>query len=227
MKILDAQGLQYLWTKISLEDYPNNETLIAVLNAIDDTKLDKSVFEEYTGAAVSSVEPATDDIPKVYIDGTIPTTKNEVTGKLTYISKTLSFVAYIKIKCQGTSSLSYAKKNFTVKLFEDENFETKLKINFKGWGEQNKFCLKANWIDISHARNVVSAKLWGDIVRSRASFNSYPEEYKTSPNCGAIDGFPIQVYCNGLYWGRYTWNIPKDAWMFNMDEDNKNHIVFV
>lgn len=37
-KFLDAAGLQYLWSKISMEDYPNNETLIAILNAIDQTK---------------------------------------------------------------------------------------------------------------------------------------------------------------------------------------------
>jgi hypothetical protein len=34
-KFLDADGIQFLWSKISMEDYPNNETLIAVLNAID------------------------------------------------------------------------------------------------------------------------------------------------------------------------------------------------
>ena len=41
-KFLDNKGLQYLWSKLSLEDYPNNETLIAVLNAIDETKADKT-----------------------------------------------------------------------------------------------------------------------------------------------------------------------------------------
>ena len=35
LKVLTKEGLQHLWQKISLEDYPNNETLIAVLNAID------------------------------------------------------------------------------------------------------------------------------------------------------------------------------------------------
>lgn len=40
-KFLDEQGLQHLWSKISMEDYPNNETLIAVLNAIDQTKANK------------------------------------------------------------------------------------------------------------------------------------------------------------------------------------------
>jgi hypothetical protein len=34
-KFLDEKGIQHLWSKISMEDYPNNETLIAVLNAID------------------------------------------------------------------------------------------------------------------------------------------------------------------------------------------------
>ena len=37
-KYLDIEGVKYLWSKISLEDYPNNETLIAVLKAIDETK---------------------------------------------------------------------------------------------------------------------------------------------------------------------------------------------
>ena len=40
-KFLDQTGVQYLWSKISMEDYPNNETLIAVLNAIDETKADR------------------------------------------------------------------------------------------------------------------------------------------------------------------------------------------
>lgn len=40
-KFLDQEGVKHLWSKISMEDYPNNETLIAVLNAIDQTKADK------------------------------------------------------------------------------------------------------------------------------------------------------------------------------------------
>ena len=40
-KYLDQDGVKFLWSKISMEDYPNNETLIAVLNAIDETKADK------------------------------------------------------------------------------------------------------------------------------------------------------------------------------------------
>ena len=40
MKILDKSGVSYLFKKLSLQDYPNNETLISVLNAIDQEKQD-------------------------------------------------------------------------------------------------------------------------------------------------------------------------------------------
>lgn len=40
-KFLDADGISYLWNQISLQDYPNNETLVAVINAIDKNKADK------------------------------------------------------------------------------------------------------------------------------------------------------------------------------------------
>lgn len=65
------------------------------------------------------------------------------------------------VKWQGNSSLAYPKKNYTIKF--DNAFEAAA-----GWGEQMKYCLKANFIDFSHARNVVSAKLWGQIVKKRS-----------------------------------------------------------
>lgn len=47
-KFLDQAGVQYLWSQLSMEDYPNNETLIAVLNAIDTTKADKNEIPTLT-----------------------------------------------------------------------------------------------------------------------------------------------------------------------------------
>ena len=204
--------------------------MITFLDNIDKEELVSHVSELEERIAkinptASLVEPAENDIPKVFIDGVIPTTKDDVLAELTYISKTLSFHAYIEIKCQGNSSMSYPKKNFTIKLFEDADRTIKKKIAFRNWGKQNKFCLKANWIDISHLRNIVSAQLWSDIVESRSNYDALPELLRESPNNGAIDGFPIKVYNNGIYQGRYTWNIPKDKWMFNMDDDLEEHCV--
>ena len=176
-------------------------------------------------AGISKVEPETSDMPKVFFNGGKPTTKDSVYATMEYISKTEHFKGYVDIKCQGTSSMAYPKKNYTIKMFSDETMTTKLKKDFKGWGKQSKFCLKANYIDHSHARNVVSAKLWGQVVESRSDFDTLPEELKTSPNYGAVNGFPIKLYYNGTYEGVYTWNIPKDGWMNNMDDKLNTHCI--
>lgn len=51
-KFLDADGVKVLYDLLSLQDYPNNDVLMAVINAIDATKLDKNkmfvgTLEEY------------------------------------------------------------------------------------------------------------------------------------------------------------------------------------
>ena len=177
------------------------------------------------GGAVSAVEPAEGDIPKVFFGAALPQTKDDSVMSFRYISRTQDISGYCKTKAQGNSSMSYPKKNQTVKLYKDADCAEKLEVDFKGWGKQHEFCFKANWIDLTHARNIVSARLWGDVVKSRTDYDTLPEALKTSPNQGAVDGFPVKVYADGIYQGRYTINIPKDAWMANMDENLDNHCI--
>lgn len=179
-----------------------------------------------SGTIGNNVEPRLMDMPRIYFsEGALPTTKTTTLMKFDYYSKTNEYHGWAEIKCQGNSSMSYPKKNFTIKLYKDKAKTTKLKIDFKGWGKQSKFVLKANWIDLTHARNVVSARIWGDVVKSRADYSNLPELLRTSPNQGAIDGFPVTVYGNGYYQGRYTLNIPKDKWMNNMDDTLDTHCI--
>lgn len=179
------------------------------------------------GTVSNAIEPQLMDMPRIYFsEGTLPTSKTATVMKFDYYSKTTEYHGYVDIKCQGTSSMSYPKKNFTIKSYKDKDKTKKLKIDFKGWGEQTKFCLKANWIDITHMRNVVSARLWGDIIKTRSDYAAaLPELLRTSPNQGAVDGFPVLVYSNGVYQGRYTLNIPKDKWMSNMDDTLDTHCI--
>lgn len=175
----------------------------------------KEKDQESTTEELVAKEP-----PKVSFEGNISNmeTKSDVRKiKLKYESKDLNFEAYTTIKIQGTSSLTYDKKNYTITLFEDENYENKMNVDV-GFGLASKYCLKANWIDKTHARNIVTARLARAIQRK---YNLFLD----TPNNGVIDGFPIEVYSNGEFLGLYTWNIPKDAWMFQMDENNENHIV--
>lgn len=191
-------------------------------NYVNTTQMNEAIAN-VTGQTV--VEPAELDMPKVFFYGeALPTTKDNVNLTMDYISNTDRFSSYIKLKCQGTSSMSYAKKNFTINMYSDEAREMKLKKNFKGWGAQSKFCLKANWVDSTHTRNISGARIGYDMVASRPD-SAFKQQLLTAPRYGLVDGFPIKVYFNGEFHGIYTWNIPKDGWMFNMDESNPNHIV--
>lgn len=174
---------------------------------------------------VATTEPMEDDIPKIFFGGALQQTKTEAVVPFRYISKANDLSGYAEIKAQGNSSMNYPKKNQTIKLFKDAECTEKFKVDFKGWGKQNKFVIKANWIDLSHARNVVSSRLWADVVKTRMNYAELPELLRTSPNQGAMDGFPVKVYANGVYQGRYTMNIPKDKWAFNMNDDLNEHCV--
>lgn len=176
--------------------------------------------------AATEIKPLQEgEIPSVYLEGTLPIDKTETVMRYTFESETQIFEGYCKIKCQGSTSLGYAKKNFTIKTFTDSECTQKAKIRFRNWKAKNKFCYKANWIDFTHARNIVCARLWGEMLESRSNYESLPTELKTAPNHGAIDGFFVKMYVNGVYYGRYTLNIPKDAWMANLDETNANHAM--
>lgn len=203
----------------------------ANMPAVQPVKITLPVNPDYGGNVDHvGVEPAEDDIPKVFLTGAefsnMTKEKNEVKMGLEYISKTDKFKAAIKIKFQGNSSLDYPKKNFTIKMYTDDTYEDKLKKSFKDWNHSgNKYVLKANYIDHAHARNIISANLWSEVVASRPDYDSLPAEMRNSPRNGAIDGFPVKLYVNGTYQGIYTWNIGKDDWMWGMDEDNANHVL--
>jgi hypothetical protein len=199
-------------------------TIDALKNILDIFK--KSIKDEINQVIKSLiVEPSNNEIPRVNIIGKLPTQKNNVSCMLEYSSSTSSFKTNIKIKVQGQSSTTFPKKNFAIELYNDEYFSIPFNKSFKNWGSHNKYVLKANYTDHLHARNIVCANLWANIVRNRKDFDTLPEELKNTPNMGAIDGFPIKLYINGEYKGIYTWNIPKKAWMFNTDKNNSNHAV--
>ena len=196
------------------------ETLKSILPVFEG-----NIIEKIKNASPKIVEPADDDIPTIFITGEIPDSKTYVSGELEYVSKSSKFHAYTYIKLQGNSTLYLPKKNYTINLYSDEKRSVKLNKQFKNWGFNNNFVLKANYNDILHARNVVGAKLWSKVVQSRNDYDTLPEELKNSPNNGAIDGFPVRVYVNGTYNGLYNWTIPKCDWMVGMNSSNTNHVL--
>lgn len=161
-------------------------------------------------------------IPRIYIEGDTLEIKEKDDIKnitLKYVSEELEFESYATIKWQGNSSLRFKKKNYNIKLYSDENREEKYKVD-TGWGNEYKYCLKANFIDQTHARNIITASLSADIQKKYNLFEN-------TPNYGVIDGFPVEVYNNNEFLGLYTWNIPKDEWLLGLDKNNINHIAIM
>lgn len=133
---------------------------------------------------------------------------------------------WVKVKWQGSSSTAFPKKNYSLTFYWDDESEKERALQFKtNWGAHSKYCAKANFIDQTHSRNVVAAKLWGECVRSR---NTESESYirmNALPNAGAIDGYPMFIFINDKYQGVYTMNIPKEDWTFGMTNGEGTNTV--
>lgn len=143
---------------------------------------------------------------------------NKITLQANYDDGKQNVDCYATLKFQGASSLSYAKKNYNIQFFTDKTLDKKNKIKVcDSWGKESKYCLKANFIDASQARNVVSGQIYSQILHSRNA----DDEVSKLDNGGVVDGFPILIFRNGEFGGIYTLNIPKDKWMFDMDEDEE------
>lgn len=152
-------------------------------------------------------------LPVLYLTGDVSLISKENAVALSYTYGGESGTC--SLKWQGSSSLAYYKKNYTI------NFDTAFEAA-AGWGEHTKYCLKANYIDHSHARNIVNARLWGQIVASR---DPVPAVFSDLPNYGAVDGFPVLIVLNNKFHGLYTFNIPKDAWMMGMGNGTNECIL--
>ncbi len=168
-------------------------------------------------------------MPIIYLEGdylSATAAKNEVEMSFSYVDPNGdgSFDGYATIKVQGATSVAYAKKNYTIKFYKDNTYDKKLKVDL-GWGKESKYVMKANWVDFIQARNVVSCRLWGDMVLTRNETEIQKRLAALPTNGGAIDGYPIAVFMNGNFHGIYTMNVPKDEWMFGMDDSETEALL--
>ena len=168
---------------------------------------------------------ATCILPQIYFDGITDGIQkdSEVIVKTEYFDGDTHFSSFAAIKYQGHTSMKYDKKNYTVKFYKDKEKQEKNKISLNGWKENSKYCLKANYIDFSQSRNIVSANIWTDVVGSRKNID---ENIASLQYYGAVDGYPVMVFINDTYRGIYTMNIPKDDDTYGIG-DEKNEALFV
>ena len=132
---------------------------------------------------------------------------------------------FIQIAIQGDSSRNHDKKNYKIKVFSDEDCKQKLKLRLMpSWPKTNKFNLKANFIDATQSRNLASAKLVATATSVTPIADPTVESNlaKTS-NFGQMEGFPIEVWLNGVYNGLYTCNTKKDDVVLGLDANEEGN----
>lgn len=154
------------------------------------------------------------NLPRIDITtGKLPTGDSDKQNvAFTYKGDGLDFNCFSKMGIQGDSSAAYDKKNYKFKFYADEKHENKQYFKPKpDWLSYDSITLKANWVDRTHALNIVSAKIFADITASRKHVAS---RLIDSGMFGEIQGFPVSLYVNGIYRGLYTFNTKKNEQLF-------------
>lgn len=174
-------------------------------------------------------------IPIIELQGTLPADASQK-NSLSYKYKIFEGTA--TLKWQGQSSIGFPKKNFTIKF--DKKFTAK-----DGWLADNTYVLKGNFNDFSQARNVVSAEIWAEIVKSRNwnyvpladndgslivdnttnGFDVYEDIMPGLHGTGAVDGFPVMLVVNGEYYGLYSFVLKKKAETFGFGNSNLEYTL--
>lgn len=153
-------------------------------------------------------------------DGTI--TDKWANAPFTYIDGKRHISGYLQYAMQGDSSRTYPKKNLKLKFFEDDSYKKKLKWKPKAdWDKNHKFNLKANYIDATQARNLVNSELFAKATAITPFEHNSQKPLLKTQNLGQMEGFPVELYFNGSYYGLMTLNTKKDDKPYGLDSDNK------
>ena len=126
-KFLDVEGVKTLWNQVNLKDYPNNETLVAVINAIDETKADKSELDNIL--LKTEQELTSEEIQQIHENLNLSNLATEEQVEQLY--KTLTSDMVLRFYCiedvtvilNGVSTIYPANSNVEVKFLETDEWE--------------------------------------------------------------------------------------------------------
>ena len=147
---------------------------------------------------------------KLFGDTTNMTHEQTVDMRIEYVSPNeekygMSFSTGIPnnpVRIQGTSSLQYVRKNYTIFLKDEYGVDMMYNPYGEGSAPDNVFCLKADYVESSHANNTGLAKFINDCV-----YDTKLPTQVVNPNFrNTINGFPVRVYMNNEDLGVYNLN---------------------
>lgn len=148
--------------------------------------------------------------------------KTKVVLEATFVGMGEQAQCYAIMTLQGHSTFGYPKHNYTIRFYEDDQSVRKHKLKLKEWKKEHKFILKANYVDLSQCRNLVCCRIWRSMVACREHVSP---RIAALPTLGTVDGFPVDVYLNGEYFGLYTMNLHKDDDLYQMKDGEQAALV--
>ena len=162
-------------------------------------------------------------MPALYLNGNfdgLTSSVSEITlDSIIYKAQDGNEIFYKKALCswQGNTSLQFPEKNYSIDLLElDGTSSYKYKL-FDDVAKNDGYHLKANYVDISHARNISVVNI----------MKSWRKEALPTGARGCIDGRPILVYLNNEKHGVYTFNTKQHGkTVYGMDKTNPNHLIY-
>ncbi|PZL89485.1 hypothetical protein DOL91_14790 [Acinetobacter baumannii] len=176
---------------------------------------------------------------QIYIttNSTLPADKSyKAQGKAEIYIDGQSFNSYVSLEVQGSSSVGYPKKNYTLGFFSDIGLTQSLKVQVGDVPAHDEWIFKANYVDSSNCRNIGGNNLWEDMVQSRISSNGYKREVdqyyvgKTGNDAlitnavGHVVGYPCVMYVNDEFYGVGSFNIGKKYFNYNLDRTKPTQI---
>lgn len=138
------------------------------------------------------------------------------------------FKKRVIMNAQGNSSMSYVKKNVSVKFYEETWGDGKTTdITFGNWVKQDAFHLKAYYTDFFRGSGEIGYVVYDDIISDRGKPLPWQRAGITTASEKAIchpHGFPCYVYLGGKFYGLFVWSLKKHHKNMGQEKDNASHI---
>lgn len=141
---------------------------------------------------------------------------------------------YMEFEPQGSSSLAYAEKNWTIKYYTDSTKTKKLEFRMANLLPYNEYVWKANFIDTTHVRNIGALRIWEQMIQTRSGYPKresdwnlqnklMPDSMETGALCH-VDGFPSVLYINDQFYGIGSHNIGKKNDNYDLLSNDETNI---
>ena len=128
---------------------------------------------------------------------------------------------YCDVNWQGTSSLQYVLKNFTVRL-KDENMADYEYTPYPNGVPETVYCFKCDYMESTHSRNAGLAKFVNECLYDSKN----PAQLKDEKVRNTINGFPTLLYINDELQGVYNFNLDRYSTKSYGYEDDGKCLVY-